>query len=79
MHVCLGKVLSNLKEVIHRYPSLRSSEILAAAGDLISKVKSLNCVDNKIPDDFYYAIDQLALVFGSRYIVIKISNLFYNS
>jgi hypothetical protein len=65
-HESLAKVLSNLKEVINRYPSLRSSEILTAAGNLISKVRSLNYVDNKSPDEFYHAIDQLALVFGSR-------------
>ena len=65
-HKCLAKVLSNLKEVINRYRSLNSNEILAAAGDLISKVRNLNDVYSKNPQDFYQAIDQLALVFGSR-------------
>lgn len=65
-HECLAKVLSNLKEMIYQYPSLRSSEVLAAAGDLISLVRNLSHADNKSPKDFYYVIDQLALVFGSR-------------
>jgi hypothetical protein len=65
-HESLANMLSNLKEVINRYPSLKSSEILASAGHLISKVRSLNSADSKSPDDFYHAIDQLALVFGSR-------------
>lgn len=67
-HECLGKVLSNLKEVINQYPSLKSDEILAAAGKLISKIKSHNYELNQIPDDFYQSIDQLALVFSSRYV-----------
>ena len=69
-HECLGTVLSKLKEVIRHYPSLKSSEILAAAGNLISKVRNLSNVYGKSPDDFYQAINQLALVFGSRYVCI---------
>ena len=71
-HEHLGKVLSNLKEVIKQYPSLQSTEILAAAGYLISKIKNNKYEENRIPDDFYQSIDQLALVFSSRY-VVKIS------
>lgn len=67
-HECLGVVLSNLKEVIHRYPSLNSNEILAAAGELISRVKNFSCFDVKSPGDFYLAIDRLALVFGSGWV-----------
>ena len=71
-HKCLAKVLSNLKEVINGYPSLNSNEILAAAGNLIGKVKKLDYVYSNNPDDFYRAIDQLALVFGSRYNMFNI-------
>lgn len=67
-HERLGKVLSNLKEVIKQYPSLQSNEILAAAGYLINKVKNNKYEENRVPDDFYQSIDQLALVFSSRYV-----------
>lgn len=69
-HECLATVLSKLKEVINCYPSLYSSEILAVAGDLISIVRNRSDVYGKSPHDFYQAIDQLALVFGSRYVCI---------
>ena len=65
-HKCLRKVLSNLKEVISKYPSLESKEILEAAGQLITKVKSHNYDESDISDDFYQSIDKLALVFSSR-------------
>lgn len=66
-HKRLGEVLSVLKGVLNKYQPLHSTDILASAGTLISKVKSHNYQDtSKAPDEFYESIDQLALAFSSR-------------
>ena len=66
-HERLGEVLSVLKGVLNKYQPLHSTDILASAGTLISKVKSHNYEDtSKAPDEFYESIDQLALAFSSR-------------
>ncbi|XP_022783063.1 rho GTPase-activating protein 45-like isoform X2 [Stylophora pistillata] len=65
-HERLGEVLSVLKGVLNTYQPLHSTDILASAGTLISKVKSHNYEDtSKPPDEFYESIDQLALAFSS--------------
>ncbi|KAL9950291.1 hypothetical protein ACROYT_G042770 [Oculina patagonica] len=65
-HERLGEVLSVLKGVLNKYQPLHSTDILASAGTLISKVKSHNYEDtSKAPDEFYESIDQLALAFSS--------------
>lgn len=66
VHKCLADVLFHLKEVIHRFPSMKTNEILNAAGILIRNVKNLSHVDRKNPDEFNEVIDQLALIFSSR-------------
>ena len=66
-HQRLGEVLSVLKGVLNKYQPLNSTDILASAGTLISKVKSHSYEDTtKAPDEFYESIDQLALAFSSR-------------
>ncbi|XP_020617718.1 minor histocompatibility protein HA-1-like, partial [Orbicella faveolata] len=53
-HERLGEVLSVLKGVLNKYQPLHSTDILASAGTLISKVKSHNYEDtSKAPDEFY--------------------------
>ena len=53
--------------MLNKYQPLHSTDILAAAGTLISKVKSHNYGDkSKVPEEFYESIDQLALAFSSR-------------
>ncbi|EDO48213.1 predicted protein, partial [Nematostella vectensis] len=65
-HERLGEVLSILKGVLNKYTPLHSTDILAAAGTLISKVKSHNYDESSdAPDEFCESIDQLALAFSS--------------
>ncbi|CAH1243229.1 ARHGAP45 [Branchiostoma lanceolatum] len=65
-HERLGEVLCILKSVLGKYPPLHSTEILTAAGTLISKIKGYNYEEEReVPSDFYDAIDQLALAFSS--------------
>lgn len=39
IHERLGEVLSILKNILHQYPALQSTELFAASGSLITKVK----------------------------------------
>ncbi|XP_063441324.1 rho GTPase-activating protein 45-like isoform X2 [Mytilus trossulus] len=68
IHERLGEVLSILKNLLHRYPALQSTELFAASGSLITKVKSYNQGSSN-PDvkdpSLFEAIDQLALAFSS--------------
>ncbi|XP_052066324.1 rho GTPase-activating protein 29-like isoform X2 [Mytilus californianus] len=68
IHERLGEVLSILKNLLHQYPALQSTELFAASGSLITKVKSYNQGGSN-PDvkdtSLYEAIDQLALAFSS--------------
>ena len=68
IHERLGEVLSILKNILHRYPVLQSTELFAASGSLIAKVKSFNHGDLNPPGaetSLFEAIDQLALAFSS--------------
>ncbi|KAK3731062.1 hypothetical protein QZH41_019222, partial [Actinostola sp. cb2023] len=65
-HERLGEVLSILKGVLNQYQPLHSTDILAAAGTLINKVKSHNYEESdQAPEEFCESIDQLALAFSS--------------
>ncbi|KXJ09234.1 Minor histocompatibility protein HA-1, partial [Exaiptasia diaphana] len=65
-HERLGEVLSILKGVLNQYEPLHSTDILAAAGTLINKVKSHNYDESdQPPEEFCESIDQLALAFSS--------------
>jgi hypothetical protein len=46
IHERLGEVLSILKNILHRYPVLQSTELFAASGSLIAKVKCIASVQN---------------------------------
>ncbi|XP_069128761.1 rho GTPase-activating protein 45-like [Argopecten irradians] len=68
-HEQLGEVLYTLKNILQTYPVLQSTELFAASGALISKVKSFDYVGTSTSSaeiHFSEAIDQLALVFSSR-------------
>ena len=66
-HERLGEVLSAMNVVRNKYQALDSTNIIASASKLKSKVKSHNYEDtSKAPDEFYECIDQLALAFISR-------------
>ncbi|GAB6028941.1 Rho GTPase-activating protein 45 [Cleaved into: Minor histocompatibility antigen HA-1 [Chamberlinius hualienensis] len=68
-HERLGEVLRILRTILERYPPLRSTELLTAAGLLIQQVKSYNYEDAKnenSPVEVFETIDQLALAFSSR-------------
>ncbi|XP_074643925.1 rho GTPase-activating protein 29-like isoform X2 [Tubulanus polymorphus] len=65
-HEGLGEVLTILKGVLHKYPTLQSTNILEAAGILIASIKNYPYDDEDAdPNDFYDGIDQLALAFSS--------------
>ncbi|XP_023933106.1 rho GTPase-activating protein 45-like [Lingula anatina] len=65
-HEHLGKVLCILKTILQQYPALHSTDILTAAGTLISRIKSFKYEDKAAdPAQFYDAIDQVALAFSS--------------
>lgn len=67
-HEQLGEVLYTLKNILQTYPVLQSTELFAASGALISKVKSFDYVGTSTSSaeiHFSEAIDQLALVFSS--------------
>ncbi|XP_021343685.1 mucin-5AC-like isoform X2 [Mizuhopecten yessoensis] len=67
-HERLGEVLYTLKNILQSYPILQSTELFAASGALISKVKSFDYVGTSSSSaelHFSEAIDQLALVFSS--------------
>ncbi|XP_033736742.1 rho GTPase-activating protein 45-like isoform X2 [Pecten maximus] len=67
-HEQLGEVLYTLKNILQTYPVLQSTELFAASGALISKVKSFDYVGTSSSSaelHFSEAIDQLALVFSS--------------
>lgn len=40
-HSRLGEVLAILKNILHKYPALQSSELFSASAGLISKIKSM--------------------------------------
>lgn len=40
-HSQLGEVLAILKNILHKYPALQSSELFSASAGLISKIKSM--------------------------------------
>ncbi|XP_051984896.1 rho GTPase-activating protein 29-like isoform X4 [Xyrauchen texanus] len=67
----LGELVCVLKDVIGKHHTLNSSEILGAAGTVISKVKGVNFKDiNKenqgtIFGEIYTSIDTLAFTFGN--------------
>lgn len=66
-HNKLGEVVSILKGVIQRYPTLNPTEILTSAGIVIKKVKEHDYSSLDEPNGFFEAIDQLALAFSNRY------------
>lgn len=68
IHERLGEVLSILKNILHRYPALQSTELFIASSGLITKVKSFNHEDSNkegAETSLFEAIDQLALAFSS--------------
>ena len=66
-HERLHDVLLVIKGVLNKYQPLHSTDILAAAGTLVSKVKSHNYEDtSRAPGGFYESVDQLALAFSTR-------------
>ena len=68
-HKRLSEVLEILKEILSKYPLLHSPDCLNAAKNIIKKIKNYNYADgNQGPEDYYDAIDQLALSFSSRYV-----------
>ena len=42
-HSRLGEVLAILKNILHKYPALQSSELYSSSAGLISKIKSMYC------------------------------------
>ena len=69
-HNKLGEVVSILKGVILRYPTLNPTEILNSAGIIIRKVKEHNYNSFDEPEGFFETTDQLALAFSNRYIIL---------
>lgn len=67
-HSRLGEVLAILKNILHKYPALQSSELFSASAGLISKIKThdYGLSPASLADhNFCEAIDQLALAFSS--------------
>jgi len=64
-HNRLGEVVSILKGVMQRYPTLNPTEILRSAGTVIRKVKEHDYNSLDEPDGFFEATDQLALAFSN--------------
>ncbi|XP_028672109.2 rho GTPase-activating protein 45 isoform X3 [Erpetoichthys calabaricus] len=67
-HECLGEVLRILRQVINKYPLLKTVEVLTAAGTLISKVKGFHYEANIEADkkDFEKAVETIAVAFSSN-------------
>lgn len=68
-HERLGNVLCTLKSVLQRYPPLNTTELISAAGILISKIKNYNYEEHEstasMESAFSDSIDQLALEFSN--------------
>ncbi|KAK3090367.1 hypothetical protein FSP39_011249, partial [Pinctada imbricata] len=67
-HSKLGEVLAVLKNILNSYPALQSTELFAASGGLISKIKSYNYggpKDTEAEHNLFESIDTLALAFSS--------------
>ena len=57
-----------LKKILSKYPHLHSQDILDAAKNIIRKIRDHNySIGEQGPEEYYAAIDQLALSFSSRY------------
>ena len=66
-HERLSEVLGILKQILSKYPHLHSPDILEAAKNIIRKIKDYDySSDEQVPEDYYKAIDHLALSFSSR-------------
>ncbi|NXH39796.1 HMHA1 protein, partial [Dicaeum eximium] len=66
-HECLGETLRILRQVINKYPLLKTLETLTAAGTLISKVKGFHYESNNEADkrEFEKAVETIAVSFSS--------------
>nr|XP_022319844.1 uncharacterized protein LOC111122377 isoform X3 [Crassostrea virginica] len=67
-HSRLGEVLAILKNILHKYPALQSSELYSSSAGLISKIKTHDYSEapaTLADHNFCEAIDQLALAFSS--------------
>ncbi|XP_056017736.1 rho GTPase-activating protein 45-like isoform X5 [Ostrea edulis] len=67
-HSRLGEVLAILKNILHKYPALQSTDLFSSSAALISKIKTHDY--NESPSslaehNFCESIDQLALAFSS--------------
>jgi hypothetical protein len=75
-HERLGEVLKVLREMLEKYPSLQTNELVGSAGFLIDQIKHFNyeadlaqdcgTVIDIDPKDFHEALDALATAFSSR-------------
>ncbi|XP_066932708.1 rho GTPase-activating protein 45-like isoform X2 [Clytia hemisphaerica] len=65
-HNRLSEVLGMLKKILSKYPHLHSQDILDAAKNIIRKIRDHNySIGEQGPEEYYAAIDQLALSFSS--------------
>ncbi len=69
-HERLGEVLKILRQMLEKYPSLQSDELVGSASNLIQQVKNFDyeaehCSDID-PKDFHDALDSLAQAFSNR-------------
>ena len=74
-HEKLGEVLKILRGILQKYHPIQSSELLQNASSLIQNVRNYNYEesDPNVENNsqvIYDSIDQLALSFSSRWVVI---------
>lgn len=84
-HERLGEVLRILRQMLEKYKSLQTDELVGAASVLIDQVKHFNPAnageeDHEIsPKDFYEALDALASAFTTRVSEYVVGDLENNS
>ena len=69
-HNRLSEVLGILKQILSKYPHLHSPDILDAAKNIIRRIRDYDYSSTEqVPEDYYSAIDHLALSFSSRFVI----------